>query len=294
MYTTCPNCTRQYHIRAEQLAMASGVVQCGYCDEQFNALDHLTDEPLVRTESGSQTEADETLKAEESYDEILNADFQIDVTDEEPQFEIPQTENKNKSTSDTEFELQPEIDLSRIVSVEEVVDELPEVLLEETSTPKSRKGMIFLSIGVLLLIAIVSAQIIWFNRDYLLQRYPDLMPWAKQFCERVNCQLIRHRDISAIRLINRDVRLHPVYKETLLVNATMSNQSHIIQPYPRIRLTLFDTNGGMVAFREFDPGEYLDESIIIKNGMIPDQPVHFVLEVTSPAKGAVSFEFRFL
>jgi hypothetical protein len=50
----------------------------------------------------------------------------------------------------------------------------------------------------------------------------------------------------------------------------------------------------MLASRQFNPQEYLDNSIIMNKGMIPNQPVHFVLEVTGPAEGAVSFEFRFL
>jgi hypothetical protein len=50
----------------------------------------------------------------------------------------------------------------------------------------------------------------------------------------------------------------------------------------------------MIASRQFTPEEYLDNSIIIKEGMSPKQPVHFVLEVTGPTEGAVSFEFRFL
>ena len=80
----------------------------------------------------------------------------------------------------------------------------------------------------------------------------------------------------------------------MLVNATMANRSERTQPFPGIQFSLFDTNGAMIASREFSPDEYLDKSISIDRGMTPERPVHFVLEVTGPVEGAVSFEFRFL
>jgi hypothetical protein len=95
-------------------------------------------------------------------------------------------------------------------------------------------------------------------------------------------------------LLNRDVRLHPNYANTLLVNATMANQGDRAQPYPVIQFALFDTSGKVIAAREFAPQEYLDNSINLDQGMPVNQPVHFVLEIAGPAQGAVSFEFRFL
>ena len=88
--------------------------------------------------------------------------------------------------------------------------------------------------------------------------------------------------------------MHPQYDDTLLVNATISNRSGRVQPYPRIQLALFDTNGRVIASRKFKPEEYLDNSINIEDGMPVEQPVHFVLELTGPTRTAVSFEFRFL
>ena len=55
MYTTCPSCVRQYRIRAKQLSIAAGVVRCGYCGEQFNALVRLSDEPLLLPEIEPET-----------------------------------------------------------------------------------------------------------------------------------------------------------------------------------------------------------------------------------------------
>ena len=95
-------------------------------------------------------------------------------------------------------------------------------------------------------------------------------------------------------MVNRDVRDHPRYSDALLVNATISNRSAEVQPFPVVQLSLFDTAGRIIGARRFTPEEYLDESIDMERGMLPDKPVHIVLEVTGPTEGAVSFEFRFL
>ncbi|NNM01160.1 MAG: hypothetical protein HKO62_10450, partial [Gammaproteobacteria bacterium] len=44
----------------------------------------------------------------------------------------------------------------------------------------------------------------------------------------------------------------------------------------------------------FEPGEYLDESIDPAAGMPPERLVFVVLELSTPADEAVSFEFSFL
>ena len=47
MFTVCPNCHRQFRIYAEHLAAAAGQVRCGFCHQQFNAIERLHDKPLA-------------------------------------------------------------------------------------------------------------------------------------------------------------------------------------------------------------------------------------------------------
>ena len=147
---------------------------------------------------------------------------------------------------------------------------------------------------LLLLSLIAITQLAWFNRDHLLSRHPELIPYVRQLCERMQCQWLRYRNVGAITLLNRDVREHPRYESVLLVNATLVNQAGVIQPFPRIQLGLFDTNGKLLAYREFAASDYLDESIRIEHGMAPEQPIHIVLELIGSTRDAVGFEFHFL
>lgn len=252
MFTSCPGCQRQYRIHAGQLMAARGLVRCGYCGTQFNALERLTDKPVPTAVLRA-----ENVKKDVEYPapDYIETDT---ITDEEPQFDIP------------------------------------EILQEKTHKPASIWSRIFWSTATLILILAIILQAGWFNRDELLRAYPEIKPWAQQLCDRLQCELIRQYKTSDIKLLNRDVRLHPKYADTLLVNATMANRSEKIQPFPDIQFSLFDTDGKMIASRKFNPDEYLDNSIDISNGMPANQPVHFVLEVTGSTDNAVSFEFRFL
>ena len=305
MYTTCPSCVRQYRIRAKQLSIAAGVVRCGYCGEQFNALVRLSDEPLLLPEIEPETIGSENLEgpyvsepvseAPDTSDQRIETDIDDEILDAEPQFDIGEISEDGESEHTVESnEDIKEVDLDHAVSASEKLVDIPDALLESKPSPRNFYVSLFWGFGALLLLIGITAQLSWFNRDEILKKYPELLPEVKQLCEYYNCKLLRHRNVHAIKLLNRDIRLHPFYSDTLLVNATISNRSDTIQAFPRIQLTLFNTNGGLVAFREFSPNEYLDNSIMINEGMFPHQPVHFALEITGPTKDAVSFEFRFL
>ena len=263
MFTTCPACDRQYRIKASQLTAAQGQVRCGYCGEQFSALEHLSDKPLSRPQ--------------QALEELRQATGEIpppEMIEESLSMEIVEVQGKGNF-------VEPEFDI-------------PGILQEEEKPPMSRTAKFFWSTGILLLVLAIVIQVAWFNRDRLLDKYPEMKPWAQKICDQLQCELIRHYSATSIKLLNRDVRLHPHYSDTLLVNASMANRSVNVQPYPKIQFSLFDTAGKMIASRIFSPNEYLDNSIDIKNGMPSNQPVHFVLEVTGPMDSAVSFEFAFL
>ena len=300
MFTNCPDCSRQFRIRAKQLAQAEGLVQCSFCGNQFNALERLYDKPLVIAR------------------DVMSPQSSI----EEPEFFIPEIENQTLAKQEPDSDLSdPVLDISldnSSVGVDPVVEAnfdtadpiaegteskrqvpdddypFPGELSDDEKPKTSVLLRLFWSFGVLLLVLAGTAQAAWFNRDILLSRYPEFLPQAKQVCLQFKCTLIRNRNISAIKLLNRDVRIHPRYEDALLVNATMINQSGSTQRYPLVLLSLYNTNGDVIAYRQVAPTDYLDNSMDIEQGMAADKPVHFVLEVADGGVSAVSFELDFL
>ena len=299
LFTSCPNCMKQFHIQAAQLSMASGRVECGSCGHRFSALSRLSDIPLVLDELNYEFNC-----GPEPESESTREPAQKPI----PEVEIPVSSNEDKSDSKAEqqeIESTPsatavETDEEALLSEfpEHFPESLPEHFSDELRETLPEKQSSFATIswglGAFLLLIIIIAQLAWFNRDQLLIRYPQLVPVAREICEHLHCDIFKHRDISAIKLLNRDVRNHPLFEDSLLVNATMANQSGTIQPFPLIQLALFNSSGEVIGFEEFKPDQYLDDSINIYAGMMPQLPIHFALEVSGPTKDAVSFEFHFL
>lgn len=296
MFTDCPECHRQFRIRAEQLSVAGGQVKCGYCGQQFNALERLHDKPLP-----PQKQPVDIVQAQQE----LEPQFDIPDSDEETvemlTHEYP-AEQDSLSTEVPEFDAEPEIkhdpDVEEMAlsNQQTLASEyiFSEDLLEDKPSSHGLVSRVLWVLSALLVAVALVAQLVWFNRDALISRYPEILPLLQGICGRWHCEPIRYRDVSAIKLINRDVRDHPRYEQALLVNATMANQAHRTQPFPVVQLTLYNSNGKLIAHRQFNPQDYLDGSIDIGRGMQPDVSVHFVLEVIDPTEGAVSFEFKFL
>jgi predicted Zn finger-like uncharacterized protein len=282
--TDCPSCYRQYRVYAWQLSAAKGLVQCGYCSEQFNAVERLYDRPL------SSTEIPEPI--------IIASE---DEVDDEPHFEIPAINPATEEIKVVEQIISEDLsENSKLPSShkDSILDinqaELSQELLKYDEKSVSIWRSIIWSVGILTLMLFILVQLAWFNRDWLLNKYPEYRPFVRQVCNQYDCELIRKRDLTSIVLLNRDVRDHPRYFGTLLVNATIENQSDGVQPYPGIRLVLYDTDGTVTGYRVFKPPEYLDVSVDLEKGMPAKIPLHLVLEITGDTDTAVSFEFHFI
>lgn len=276
MFTHCPACKARFRVRAAHLTAAHGQVRCGGCGHAFDALLYLSDTPTPMPASGSVPEAEHVVTAGPA--------LRMDSADvDEP--DLPGGIHGRES-EDTVNEL---LRAPNIRRDDYNID--PAAWVEEEA-PARGSRVWWAAAAVLLLAALV--QVSWFNRDTVYHHYPALLTWVEELCIHLGCEVYRERRPDAIELLNRDVRLHPVYDDVLLVNATIANRASRRQPYPHIELALYNTGGQAIAYRRFAPGDYLDGSLPVAAGIPPDTPVHIVLEISGPTVEAVSFEFGFL
>jgi hypothetical protein len=147
---------------------------------------------------------------------------------------------------------------------------------------------------VLVLLVALVAQASYTYRTVLLERWPMLQPRVELLCMRLGCDLRVPLATGTIELLARDVRDHPQYAGTLLVNATLHNKGPRAAAYPVIQLGIYDHTGSAVGIRRFAPKEYLDQSIDVAAGLPADASIHVVLEIASTGNTADSFEFTFL
>ncbi len=317
MFTVCPGCHRQFRLYAEHIAAAAGQVRCGYCQTQFNALERLYDQPLtpeqqaaLAAQKPAQDEPHFTIPDQADVELVPESDLAaaIPVAEAADQAQPASLDDHEPDSVDDEevvIDLSDEEDAAEHGQIQTGATDADgtkprfqfdddDTEFDEVTDDAGRRVASLWSVGVLSVLLILALQLAWFQRDRVLQDYPQLRPYVQQLCDRLDCNVIRGRDTGAISLLNRDVRLHPAYQDTLLVNATMQNQLRVRQPYPQVQLTLYDTAGELIGYREFAPTDYLDASIDIDKGMPVTSPVHFVLEVVGSLDEAVSFEFRFL
>lgn len=176
------------------------------------------------------------------------------------------------------------------------LDEVPAILQEELmamAQPKKPRTPWYWGVVALILLLAATAQTAWYVRDQLMTRFPSVTPYLELLCERIGCELTTATAAHPIQLVSRDVRSHPRYENSLLVNASMVNSGDKTIDFPTIQLGLFDSTGTAIGIRQFGPAEYLDKSIDLVAGLPAGRSVHVVMELANVGEQATSFEFSF-
>ena len=253
MYTICPSCLRYFRLRAEHLSAASGKVRCGYCQVVFNALEHLYD----AKDTPAQRRAARKVRPEIAA-----------VASIAPQ--------QSRAAGDVgDWTEEPFL-----------LDVLGGTEAPAHTHPLWRVAAAGLSI-------LLGLQVAWNYRADLQRLSPTVQSVVQQLCVADRCQPQRQGSLAGLMVHDRDIRLHPDYEETLLVNATIVNRSGQAMAYPDLQLRLSDAAATAVAFREFTPMEYLHSDRHISAGLHPEDQFHILLELTGPIADAEAFEVGF-
>ncbi len=175
-------------------------------------------------------------------------------------------------------------------------DELPYRLREDSGTQAREHGIAYYLggfVAIVLLTAGLLLQLAVFRSSDVVEHYPALEPMMTRLCSKLPCRYTSRTDVGRIKLLSRDIRVHPSAQNALLITATMVNRAGFPQPYPDIQITLSDLSGEVVAQRRFSPREYLGREPSPFLRMQVGKPVKIALEVIDPGKDAVNFEFTF-
>ncbi len=175
---------------------------------------------------------------------------------------------------------------------------LPDVLRADAEAfaaqSAARRRNLGYGISALALLALLAGQYVFFMPEDAARRYPQFRGAIESVCVHVGCVLSERRDPSRIRVLSRDVRVHPRYEGVMQIKATLTNAAPFRQPYPQFQFTLFNVNGQTIASRVFQPSEYLGRPVAASARLRPKTPFQVELDVLAPAEAAVSFEFQFL
>jgi Protein of unknown function (DUF3426) len=117
-------------------------------------------------------------------------------------------------------------------------------------------------------------------------------PLLQTLCAALSCDLPPWREPGAFTLLQRDVRQHPNRSGALRVSATFRNDARWPQPWPRLHLTLSDSNGRIAGERSFEAREYLGgtpEQAELGSG----ESATVAMDILEPAPQIVAYDFKF-
>ena len=253
MQTECPHCHTLFRITDAQLEMAEGMVRCGYCKRVFDALRER-----------------DFHKNEDKYTESENS--------------------QSKPSRQSGTESHPD---QRVFYSNEADDITPDNLGDSVDTkPFSTSSTTLWSLAILLLIAALAAEYLWFNQPQVLQD-SRLKPVMDMLCEHTECERLQRRDPSQIEMISRNIYTHPNEKNALMVSTTLVNHASYAQPYPDVQIDFSNVRGELIASRRFLPEEYLPADSEMTDLLESGVPVTFGLEIRDPGNEAITYEFSF-
>ena len=264
MYTKCPECNAIFRVTTEQLNIADGLVRCGICDAVFNGREHIEEEHRTET----QTE-------EQEFTEELSEPHSEDDFDHQASYDHEEELNQSDEDELIHADVIPTV----------IRDDFGGNILTKTNSPIQ---IVVFTLGAIALAIFFLGQISYWHNVNVLPR-----TWINNFCKPFSCGDHNKRDLTAIKILNRNVYTHPNTKDALMITASIVNQSQSAQLYPWLQISLLDTQGKIIAIRRFSPNDYLVNKSLADTLMSPNEPVGARLEVLDPGNIVIAYEFEF-
>lgn len=262
MQTTCLFCGSVFRVTQQQLDQAHGKVRCGVCGEQFNAL--LT----LENYQGEATHRIEAAAEAAGKEENIR-------DHEEPQPEKPRPDDRLEDAS----------------QAEPVAPVSLQAAMYGDAAERRRNRQWLWGLGILGLLALLVVQVIYYLRYDLIAK-PEYQQQVLNLCRVLPCDEQRFHSPQQFRLTERNVFTHPTRDQALIINGRFVNQAPFAQQPLRLRISLSDLQGNLIANRLFTPDEYLVDPGLRR--IEPGKSVPFRLEIFDPDEKALTYEFDFV
>jgi predicted Zn finger-like uncharacterized protein len=283
VYTRCPQCQTVFRLTAAQFKLRDGMVRCGRCQHAFQADQHLVERPAknaakpagaARKRSPRKTGKGETRAAPD--------------TTTTPASDAAHAESGAAAPHD------PAVAEPLSTPGRDAPDPagMPLSALELPAGTRTRT--LYWSLASVPLVVALLAQVVVFYGAELVRAAPTLKPTITLACRALPCRSGMFTDMRLLDLIETRVTPHPRYDKALRIQATIVNRAGHVQPYPRLEVTLIDSQGQVVARRAYKPREYLRKTAAIRAGLTPQLAENIQLEITSPGAQASGYEILLL
>lgn len=142
---------------------------------------------------------------------------------------------------------------------------------EQPPETAPRRGL-WTSLAFLLLL-VLAAQGVYFQRDALVQNVPALRPALQQGCAWMGCQLALPHDIRSLAIIGSELQVSSRNAHAATLRVTLANQGDSVQAWPNLKLSLQGLDGRTHASEVLTPAEYLHDADLLGKGL-PAQSQH--------------------
>lgn len=167
---------------------------------------------------------------------------------------------------------------------------------EPIAVDGERRSWVRKTLWTLIILALLGgliSQVVYFQIDRL-SSIPELRPYYEQGCDILGCELPPLVAIDHIQSQKLVVRTDPQTRDTLIVDAVITNQAGFEQPFPNIGLTFSNLNGDVVAQSVFEPDEYLSGDAQQMASMPSQTPIRISISIRDPGRDAVNYNLTFL
>lgn len=289
--TRCPNCHARFRVTEGQLKLAEGQVRCGACLKVFNAPEHevssfkpeqdspVHEKPETPVESVPHPASSESSTRPPSRTDLDTAPASTDT----PAAAADPAEAPAPAPAGIDVNQSPAESTAAVPLIAEPLQ------LAKVDDERNPVTTAFLLLGILLTLAVLLSQLLWFERARLA-RHSQLQGVYSMLCNQINCDLDSAGALSQIRNHSLHVQPHPRFADALKVSIVLENTAPFPQPWPALQLRFTDLKGREVAQRTFQPDEYLDTRSLSTEQMMPGQPMQIELELASPGRRGVSYE----
>lgn len=131
---------------------------------------------------------------------------------------------------------------------------------EEEPAPRARRNPL-LTAAMLLLsllgVALLMAQLIYFNRTRIATEVPEARPALEAFCKLAGCNVPWPSDIAQIRTEWSELAFVPEHPNLIQLSATLKNHANYVQNYPMLEVSLKDADDQILIRKVFAPKDYL-------------------------------------
>ena len=272
--TSCPACETQFLLSTEQLKAHRGKVQCGNCEQIFNAKNRLTE---VSDDIHSAAEYQASIEAhdhdstpaidEKPISEVLNV--ALGAVPNLNNLDDLEADKKSSDAYISHTKIEPQADIIKVYDVDQI--NVP-IYIDDLSTnpnfdKQKTKVNYWLVLFGLILAVLAGLQSLYYFRTSIAADYPQFKPYLVLACVQLQCEIELPKNLDFFALDDSDMQEDFEHKDVIKFSSLLINNAPYAQTYPNIELTLTDTADQPVLRRLIKPSEYLASSTNAATGI---------------------------